>query len=223
MKLCESYQRRSSSSQQLVVSGRRRLRNGIKLHNGFARLRRGMTLIELILVLAIMVVVASLAVPAIQRTIQSQAIRNAADRIRVAMGKARVQAIRQGEVQALFYFQNGGWFDVAPLAEFQQVASRRNAREASQDTGGASDLEDDLLPDDIVFIAGERENDSRSAAALENATGASGMEMILFYPDGTSQDATVTIQNDVGDQWIVELRGLTGLARSVRSDPEANR
>ena len=64
-------------------------------------------MLELILVLAIVIVIAALAAPAVDGTINRQAIVSATDRVRVAMGQARVKAIRTGEVHALF-FQRGG-------------------------------------------------------------------------------------------------------------------
>ncbi|MEL7498093.1 MAG: hypothetical protein AAFN77_10815 [Planctomycetota bacterium] len=172
--------------------------------------------------IAIIVVVAALAVPAVQRTIKSQGIRNGADRIRVAMGQARVKAIRAGEVHAMFYFQNGNWFHVAPLTQFREVASLQSARERTMQTRTQKDLEEDILPQGVQFVAGQTSSDSRSAASMEDVSSAGqGMEMVLFYPDGTSQDAKLTLQNEMGDQWVIELRGLTGTASSMRIDPQS--
>ena len=43
-----------------------------------------------------------------------------------------------------------------------------------------------------------------------------GLHSILFYPDGTSQNARIVLQNDKGNQLQVELRGLTGIAKTTR-------
>lgn len=185
--------------------------------------RSGFTLLELILVIAIVIVVAALAAPTVQRTIKTQGINGAAQRVKVAMGQARVQAIRSGEVHAVFFINSRGWFDVAPLSKFREIKSASSQGQANQTPGTRSDFEENLLPQGCQFIASQTSMDSRTAAAMSDSNAANQMEMILFYPDGTSQDARVQIQNDMGDVWQVELRGLTGLAKAMRVDPQANR
>lgn len=182
--------------------------------------KRGFTLIELLLVIAIIVVVAALSVPAIQRTIKAQGVRSGADRVRVAMGQARVKSIRAGEVYALFYARNGSWFNIAPLSQYRDIVSQQQSRERQRETVANRDLEYDLLPQGVTFVAGEAGEDSRSAASKEDVGNSVGqLEMILFYPDGSSQDAAVTIQNEMGDMWRVELRGLTGSSTASMFDP----
>ena len=51
-----------------------------------------MTLLELLLVVAIIVVVAAVSVPIVQRTFARQALQKGADRLRVAMGQAPRQS-----------------------------------------------------------------------------------------------------------------------------------
>ena len=171
-------------------------------------------MLELILVLAIVVVVAGLAVPAVQGTINRQAIVSATDRVRVAMGQARVQAIRTGEVHALFYQRGGQWFDVAPLAEHDQlpIPKSNDVSLSIRDR----ELSDNWLPRQVRFAAGESELDFRSVAAKE-ASGGAPVNAILFYPDGTSQDSRILLQDDQGSLMAVELRGLTGIGKTIRS------
>ena len=175
--------------------------------------RSGFSLLELMLVLAIMVVVAALAVPAVQGTIASQAIVSGTDRVRIAMGQARVQAIRSGKVFAFYYQRNGQRFDVAPLEDFSRFSGQQNGRPPV--SVQARDISDNWLPREVRFVAGQTQLDSRSETAKE-ASGASSMDAVLFYPDGTSQDAKIHLQDQQGRTMAVELRGLTGLAKSVR-------
>ncbi|MDB2686793.1 hypothetical protein N9Y42_06235 [Mariniblastus sp.] len=184
---------------------------------GYARgtgRRSAFSMLELMLVLAIVIVVAALAVPAVQGTIDNQAITSGTDRVRIAMGQARVQAIRSGKVFAFFYQRNGQWFDVAPLENHDQLSSQqnRNGQVSVQDR----DLSDNWLPREVRFVAGETQLDSRSETAKE-ASGAASIDAVLFYPDGTSQDAKLYVQDQRGRQMAVELRGLTGLAKSIRT------
>ena len=176
--------------------------------------RSAFSMLEMILVLAIVIVVAALTVPAVQGTIGNQAISSGTDRVRIAMGQARVQAIRSGEVYAFFYKRNDQWFDVAPLANHGQLSgqSSGNGPPSIQDR----ELSDNWLPRQVRFVAGETLTDSRSESA-QAVSGGSSMDAILFYPDGTSQDAKLFLQDERGRLMAVELRGLTGLAKSIRS------
>ena len=140
--------------------------------------------------------------------------------MRVAFGQARVKAIRSGEVQAVFYRPGGSYFDVAPLTDFQQVAAQSARRQENITRGTATDFDEDMLPRGVVFVAGETSMDSRSADALASGDPGGQLEMVLFYPDGTSQDAKLTVQNSKGALMAVELRGLTGTARTRRVDPQ---
>jgi Tfp pilus assembly protein FimT len=171
-------------------------------------------MVELVLVMVIIVVIASLAVPAIQNTVNNQAISKAADRVRVAMGQARVRAIRSGKVHALYYSQGGQWFEVAPLENYAQFAGQFN--NSNQTTTLDRDFSENFLPRDVRFVAGQASMDNRSESAKQNSDGGAGMNAILFYPDGTSQDARLILQNARGALISVELRGLTGIAKSVR-------
>jgi type II secretion system protein H len=176
----------------------------------------GMTLIELLLVIAIMVVVAALVVPNIRRTFSRQALQKGGDRIRVAMGQARVRAIRNGEEYAVFYVPGGSWFNVAPFRQFKDQSALANRRKDLAEANQQGDFEDDLLPKGIRFAAGEVSMNARAADVMASGQSGDSLRSILFYPDGTSQDAKIILQNDKENFVEIQLRGLTGIARTVR-------
>ena len=177
------------------------------------RRRSGFTILEMILVLTIAIVVAALAVPAVQGTIGNQAIASGADRVRVAMGQARVQAIRTGDVHAFFYQRNGQWYDVAPLADHQRLTGQRSSGQSP--SNHERELSDNWLPRQVFFVAAETLNDARSESTRE-ASGGAPIDAILFYPDGTAQDARILVQDERGRTMAVELRGLTGMTNTIR-------
>lgn len=195
----------------------RRVRGAYRLRH---KRRDGFTLMELMLVMAVIVTVLGLALPSINRSFASQALSKGADRVRAAMGRARVQALREGDVYCVYIENSGRWFDVAAYnAADQQIAkSRKEAGDSNQRS--VSNFEDSMLPNGIKFVAGSSYIDARAAAAAsENGSKGirgSNIEQILFYPDGTSQDARVVLQNEKGGLVEIQLRGLTGLAKSVR-------
>jgi hypothetical protein len=104
------------------------------------------------------------------------------------------------------------------VLDFDNVASnqslqRMDATQFDQSTNLVSD--DNLLPRGITFAAGEAISNSRSEFVTENSkSGSSGsVRPILFYPDGTCQDARIVLINAKGDVKQVVLRSLTGSSR----------
>lgn len=178
----------------------------------------GMTLMELLLVVAIMVVVTAVAAPTVQQTLANQSLKKSADRVRVAMGQARVKAIKNGEEYAVFFSPGGSFFNVAPFRSFEQQGALAGQREQELSQGLTTSFEDDLLPRGVVFVAAEAAIDSRGADILSTTGSQGALEPIFFYPDGTSQDAIVTLQNQKQATIEVHLRGLTGIAKTVRPD-----
>lgn len=183
----------------------------------------GLTLIELLLVMAIMVVVAALAMPSVQRTFSQQALKKGADRFRVAMGQARVKAIRNGEEYAVFFTPGGSYFNVAPFRSFQEQSGIASQREQLVGRKLQSNYEDDLLPQGVVFISGEVATDARAAEVMNSVQAGGELRTIMFYPDGTSQDAIIMLQNEKQVTIEVQLRGLTGIARTIRSTGNSSR
>lgn len=174
--------------------------------------RPAFTLLEIILVIGIMVAVAAIALPTMTRSFSSQALLKAADRVRVSMGQARVRAIRTGQIHAVGYLPGRGWIDVASLQQISTIASKVTRRLQEQQLGITSNYDDDLLPGKVIFVAGQTVNNARSADARNESGSESQLLSILFYPDGTSQDARLTLQNEEGQLIDVTLRGLTGTA-----------
>jgi prepilin-type N-terminal cleavage/methylation domain-containing protein len=181
--------------------------------------RRAFTLIELILVMGIIVMIASLASPMVTRMLGRQSLKQGADRVRVEMGRARVEAIKTGDVQALFFLPRGNWYNVAPFSQLSQQSGIASREQSLLNNRTYTGYEDNVLPPGIQFVTGSMEVDSRAVATLGDVkVDSDSIQPVLFYPDGTAQDATVYIQDNRRNRVAVVLRGLTGAARTVRID-----
>jgi len=180
--------------------------------------RAAFSLIELLLVLAVLIVVLSMATPSINRMFQRTALDRGADRVRAAMSEARVNALKEGDVYAVFVARGDNWFDVGPFANSRDQISRAGRDRSVVAVRGNTGFEDNMLPNGVRFADTEVLPDARAAEVLAgtDAAAGKGLQQILFYPDGTSQDASVVMQNEIGGIVEIQLRGLTGLAKVVR-------
>src|SRR5215213_9960109 len=76
--------------------------------------QRGMTLVELLVVLALLVVIGSIVVPVFTGSFASVRLRRAGDQVLTRWSQARAQAIETGEVFQFTYTPETGSYQVGP-------------------------------------------------------------------------------------------------------------
>lgn len=162
------------------------------------RRRDGYTLLEVLLVMAILVILVAVSIPSLDAMYGDTRVRGAADDVRGAWAEARARAIDTGV---------GHRFAVIPGSERYRVApDSHDYWDGSKETEADGDDGKVLtgsLPSGIVF-------DIKQDLPEE----AGGWRVIAtFLPDGTCRDdARVVVQpSDGGSPLIVSVRGLTGI------------
>ena len=181
--------------------------------------RQGFTLLEISLVLAIMVVVAAMAWPALRTAFETRRLKAAADQLRTEFGAARVEAMSSGVQQIVRCDPGERTYAVRRAEDLDAFVEAGSV--ADEEVLMLAELEDDQsgakqLPEGVTFVASIAQIDSRAAAvAAGMVSGPADAEFqdILFYPDGTTSTAEVTIKNERGKYITIQLRGLTGVAR----------
>ena len=172
--------------------------------------RRALTLLELLLVMALLAVLAAFAWPLIQKPLESVRLRRAADRVRTEWSAARVAAMTSGQIHAFRFERESDRFAVAPWND--SVVEVSGAAEATDAEGVRR--EEAQLPEGIVFVSSNQPSDG----SVKSEADISSSPAILFYPDGTTSDVTLTLRNDrqsneYQSTVAVALRGLTGTSR----------
>ncbi len=199
--------------------------------------RHGFTLMELLLVLALLTVLTGIAWPLISRAYVNIKLRNAAEQIQAAWGKARVQAISTGLPHVFRFEMQAGDYSVVPWQDENadlEAAMPISAKSfdvaipsATTTYSGAATTTGPKLPENMIFSKLDRGSDSRTMAAdaqLSSAGITATSPPVVFYPDGTSSDAVLTITNRTGRYITVNVRGLTGVTRvgEITTGPEVN-
>jgi type II secretory pathway pseudopilin PulG len=183
--------------------------------------RPAITLLELVLVMAIMVMFAALSFPTIQSMYADSKLQSGSDAVRAAWAEAQAHAINEGRPYRFAILPGKGNYRVAPdSAEFW-----------NGDGGGGEGTDSDnppymlenTLPKGIVFpdgnghvpdgLVNEGDQSEEKVAAGQWVTSA------IFLPDGTAQDdVDVLLQYPGCRSLTLQLRALTGTTTVQRGE-----
>jgi len=188
--------------------------------------RRGLTLMEVLLVLALLVAMGAMVWPNLQRPFAAERLRRAGDQVRAHWSRARNRAIDSGEVYSFRCQLQGSRYLIERYAGLdidQAVTSTGFAATASDNaTPGTPALSiDKTLPAGVTMSDLQTEADARtSSQAMEfgnedpsQSRDETWSTPVLFFPDGTSTTAELTLTNQYGATVMISLRGLTGGSR----------
>jgi Tfp pilus assembly protein FimT len=194
--------------------------------------RSAMTLLELMLVLALLVVIGTMSMPAFRVPFDHHRLRQGGELVRIEWNKARLKAMRTGQIQVFRYAAQSNTYQVMPYYSQQDWLEADAAHSpglgmagSNQQLATATEAADQAstvareLPEGVVFVQGEVETDMRSYGIQQQMQGGQlgGVQEstpILFYPDGTTSDARVVLTNQYQRLYVVvSLRSLTGMTR----------
>jgi type II secretory pathway pseudopilin PulG len=175
----------------------------------------GLTLVEVVLVLSLLVVIAAVSMPLLNGSFSRAHLNSASELLRDAWSRGRLAAMQSGQIQTFRFEPKGGHFQLRSLDELGLPESSELPEEDPDAEHSASDilrLSPSRLPDNVIFAAGDVAASSQVAALLGSSKAEAWSAPILFNPDGTTSDASLLLQNDRGQTIRVTLRGLTGIA-----------
>jgi prepilin-type N-terminal cleavage/methylation domain-containing protein len=175
--------------------------------------RRGLTLIEICLVLTLLVVIASFAVPMLGGAVERRSLISGAGMLQAGWTRARLAAMQSGQTYVVRCQPKGSHFQVLSLDQLIMPESQ----EQPPDDPDADETPYDILrffktrlPSGVVFGRADVANSNQLTATVGSAGDGPWSAPILFRPDGTTSDASVLLVNEPGHTIRVTLRGLTG-------------
>ena len=180
--------------------------------------RPGFSLLELLIVIAVLLSVAAMAVPPMMDRLQSGRVQDAAESVREVLANARRYAIDAGVDYHFRYELNGRAFVAIPAEPSPVLANSYSGDE--EDTRivvEAGELDETLfikpMPEaDTLSESLEVEafTDLPNAGELAQKTWSAP---ILFRFDGTAEDSQFRVMDDGTRTAEITVRGLTGSAR----------
>jgi prepilin-type N-terminal cleavage/methylation domain-containing protein len=173
--------------------------------------RRGYTLFEIILVLAILVIAAALSYPSLRSSYGYYKLQGGVDAVRSAWAHARARAIEEGRPYRFAVESGGRHFRVAP--DHPDYWSGGDA--PADDANGKGMVLEQALPSGVRFTVNGEPSATPPNDGLdrEETTPSSGdwSPAVVFLPDGTApEDVRIVFQIKGVKPTSVHLRGLTG-------------
>ena len=173
------------------------------------RRRRGYTLLEVMIVCAILAVVATLTYPSLRGMYPYFKLQGGADAVRAAWAHARSRAIEEGRPYRFSLDDRGTHFRVAPDREDYWAGGSR----PEGDPDGHGLILEQALPAGVRMAAnGEAPSLDGSESDRENAPSSGNwIPTATFLPDGTAkQDVRLLMQIKGARGNQLHLRALTG-------------
>jgi type II secretory pathway pseudopilin PulG len=185
--------------------------------------RQALTLVEVCLVISLLIVIGSFAIPLLGGAVERRALTSGADLLRAAWSRARLAAMQSGEPYAVRLEPKGSRFQVLALDQLALPESQV----LEPDDPNAERMPSDILrlarnrlPEGVIFARADIADSNQITATFGSAGEGPWSRPMLFRPDGTCSDASVLLANEPSQTVRVTLRGLTGTSNSGDVDRE---
>lgn len=186
--------------------------------------RSGVTLLELLLVVSIMVAMTALAFPTVQSFYRSIRVDAGADAIRTAMVQARLHAIEHGRPYRVAILPGERNIRVAP--EMPEFWDGSENQQFSSTTDVQPYISAEEGPDNVRYFL--MDSNSRAAPVSYDEPLLSSevspdqwVTLAVFFPDGTAhKDVRLLVHYQGTLSRVLTLRGLTGAVTRRDATPE---
>jgi hypothetical protein len=172
------------------------------------------------LVLTLLVVLGALSMPAFEGAFARSRLRHAGDQVRAAWSRARLASLEAGQPHTFRCVWQSGQYHVqaidllvpTPIEELNPLPEVAVA--APEDE--ATDVAVTRIAEGVKFAGGIWAGAVGQVLAVEDQTAdhqpGEWSDPIYFFPDGTTSDAIVILENEQGDRLRLSMRGLTGVS-----------
>lgn len=174
-------------------------------HPGSRIRRGGFTLIEIMVVVIVLAIVTGAIVPNFSGSMEGARLETAAESLRGLLVACHQAATATGRVHGLILDERGARYRV--VAEETPRDERPDEDSFSESSrlvpARLTGFSEQALPEGVRLVSTEFFEEDLALAR-------SGETRILFFPDGTSEFATLTLATARGDRRAVKLNGLSG-------------
>jgi len=175
-------------------------------------MRKGFTLLELLVVLVIISIMAAFVGPRIAGSMSSLTLKTAAKKVAASLRYARSQATSESRPYFVLFDLDKGRLTI----KFGQTATKedkeKEAAEGGQDPGASEGMADEAVKDRFkVYALPEGVRFDKVVSDKNEA--ASDIFQIVFFPNGGSSGGEVLLENDRGRRYNISVDFVVGTVR----------
>jgi prepilin-type N-terminal cleavage/methylation domain-containing protein len=176
------------------------------------RSRTGYTLVEVVLVMAILVIVAAIAIPSLTGMLSSGNLEAAEDTVKAQLTKARNKAKEEGCSYKFCIKVNTGSYRIAPDSDEYWGGTGGSANSSNSNSSAPEGkVIEGKLPEKVCFSPPQ-------GLSKSDGAGSDWSTVATFLSDGTAvDDAQVGIAVEGHNPLLINLKGATG---SISSAPK---
>ena len=173
-------------------------------------IRGGFTLIETLLVVAVIVALAGISFSAMANFGESQRMRRVQDDLRGLVAGLRVRAMDEGQAYQLAYRPQTGNYMIR-MAAMQSPAEQRQPLVGPIRSSGPMLIGSHCLEAGLVFLQIIPGNENTTTAVTRPTDLESdGFVVLTFQPDGTTEDFAIGIMEMTGHAALIRVSGRSG-------------
>jgi prepilin-type N-terminal cleavage/methylation domain-containing protein len=189
--------------------------------------RSGYTLLELVIVLALLVVLVGMIYPSLEDMYADYKVTAAADQVRAGWAEARAHALNEGRPYRFSIIPDKGNFRIAPHGDDYWQG---NDPPPSEDPANPSFFANGTFDKGVRFVAMESLQSGASPPGGDSALAPNAIDpaqmvtKAIFLPDGTIRDdVEVALQARGARPVVLSIRALTGVVSKRYYTPEGAR
>lgn len=194
---------------------------------GTVRIQRGFTLLEVMLVLALMVILGSLAYFSLDGMAADQRVAAGADAFRACMAEARSRALEEGRSYRCSVVPGKGNYRAAPDSPDYWTGSDDPV--STDNSSSPPYIKSDVLPKGVAFYTPDNPPGDGPAQGTDSSLppdqvpSSSWTTMVTFAADGTTRDdVSLILQGRGARPLALKLRALTGVVTVQPYQPDGN-
>jgi len=186
-------------------------------------MRKGFTLLELLVVLVIISIAAAFVGPRVAGSMSTLTLKTAAKKVAASLRYARSQATSESRAYFVLFDTDKGRLTIKPGQTAPKEDKEKEAAEGEQDTGTSEEMADNNPVKERLKVYALPEGVRFDKVVSDKNEDTSDVFQIVFFPNGGSSGGEVLLENDRGRRYNINVDFVTGTVRLGEAGARSSR